>query len=154
MAHGYCTVAPRYTCGSPAMVPGEIAERVAAQEKDAYAYILEGAEGEERRQRAEHLGLRGIAEYKVERGSGRKHGWDVLDLCTGERCFRLCPEALEKSGWRRYSDLQTHEQRLVDASPPTDIEDRRSAWYKLEPKTSPTGWDIQVYRPEYTARAA
>lgn len=153
MGYGYYTVAPRYTCGSPALVPEVIAERVAKQEKDAYAYVLEGIEGEQRKALAERLGLRGIAEWKIEKGSGKKHGWEVLDLCTGERFFRLTPEALHKLGWRRYDELDGWERRLVDADPPKDLQDPTKGFYKLTPDRSGSivgfggGYKVETYRP-------
>jgi hypothetical protein len=40
MRNHHYNVAPRYTPGSPALVPEETARRVAAQEKDAYEDAL------------------------------------------------------------------------------------------------------------------
>lgn len=154
MRHGYYTVAPRYTCGSPALVDGRTAERVAKEEQGVIDWVLQGYEGEERRLRAEKLGLRGIAEFKIERGSGRKHGWEVHDLCTGERFFQLTPDALYSLGWKRYDELAGWEQRLVDASLPEDIADPKKAFYKLALERHfgrvgfGSGYRVEVYRPE------
>ena len=158
MSDGYFTVAPRYTCGSPALVSHEIAHRVAKEEKSSYEYILEGLEGEERKERAKRLGLRGIAEWKCERGRGKKHGWEVKDLITGEVLFRHTPEALHALGWKRYDELDTWERRLVDADLPTDIADPKVAFYKLIPERSGGvvgfghGYAVEVYRPEAEER--
>ena len=68
-----------------------------------------------------------------------------------EHFFRLCAEALRKLGWRAYADLDEYERKLVDQSPPTDVEDPTQAMYKVEPVLGagfPTGWNIRVYRPE------
>ncbi len=151
MATPHYNVAPRYTAGSPAIVDARTAERVAAQEKNAIVSILESYEGERAAERARRLGLRGIVECRTERGSGKKLGWDIVDLCTEEHFFRLCAEALRKLGWRAYADLDEYERKLVDQSPPTDVEDPTQAMYKVEPVLGagfPTGWNIRVYRPE------
>lgn len=153
----HSTVAPRYTPGSPALVDMTTALRVAAEEAEAIQAALDGAWGEEQKARAERLGLRGIAEDKREQGSGKKHGWDVLDLCTGERFFRLTTEALRKHGWRSYHDLEQWEQRLVDASPPPDLEDRTKGYYKLVPDGQlpgfGAGYKAEHYVPELVAAA-
>ncbi len=148
---GHFNVAPRFTPGSPALVREEIALRVAAQERDSFPRAKEGIYGETDKAKAERLGLRGIVEYRVERGSGKKHGWEVIDLCTGERLFRLCTEALRTLGWKSYHDLQGYERKIVDENPPSDFEDPTKGWYKLSPEMSsgfPHGWKVQVYRPE------
>jgi len=150
-------VAPRYTPGSPSLVDGKTAERVAKEETRFIEHALSGAWGEKQKERARLLGLRGIAEQRVERGTGRKRGWEIHDLCTGERFFRLCHEALRALGWRMYNDLATYEQAEVDKNPPTDIEGfREKGWFKVEPAMTsgfPAGWTITVYRPEKLDRA-
>ena len=50
-------VMPRYTPGSPAMVGPDIADRVARQERDAYAMALTGAMGDEELATAKATGL-------------------------------------------------------------------------------------------------
>lgn len=77
-------VRPRYTAGSGAMVARSLAFRVAAQERDAHKTCLTGVYGPEAQARAEILGLHGIVEEVTE----TRKGWDVLDLCTGERYLR------------------------------------------------------------------
>jgi len=152
----YCTVAPRYTAGSPALVDATIALRVAVEEVSAIETALEGFWGEAQKARAERLGLRGIVECKRERGSGKKHGWDVVDLCTGERFFRLTQEALRKSGWRSYYDLTSWEQELATAAA-TSIEDPKSGFYKIEPDGAlpgyGRGYKAVLYEPDLTAPA-
>jgi hypothetical protein len=79
-------VAPRYTPGSPAQVPIRTAVMVALEERQAIKHNLDGIYGEERRKKAEELGLKGIVEARRE--GPKKRGWDVLDLITGERFDR------------------------------------------------------------------
>jgi len=57
----YYNVRPRYTPGSPAMVNGRTASKVAKDEKEFYEYALSGTWGEKEKTRAEIEGLRGIA---------------------------------------------------------------------------------------------
>ncbi len=151
-AERHYNVAPRYTPGSPALVPERIAMRVAEEEKLAIKDVLDGFHGSERQKRAQNLGLRGIVESRICRGSGKKLGWEVVDLCTGERFFRLSSEALDKLGWREYRELKVWEQKLVDEQPPLDIQNPHRAWYRFAPKRRDMsewpGWTITVYRPE------
>jgi hypothetical protein len=77
-------VAPRYTAGSPAMVPEHIARQVAKEEKEAYERLLTGIYGEADKATAEKLGLKGIVEERFE----TKKGWDVTDVLTGEQFIR------------------------------------------------------------------
>ena len=154
MRSGHYHVDPRYTGGSGAMVDEATARRVAEEEKRSIEYVLKGYEGEKNKALAERLGLRGIAEVRVEKGSGRKQGWEVLDLCTGERFFRLGAEALRSLGWRHYADLLGWERQLVDQDPPADFDDHkrdyRKAYYKFETGmvSGYPGWKITVYRPD------
>ena len=78
-------VAPRYTAGSPAQVPKEVAERVCSQEREHHAIALTGAYGERMEWQARTLGLRSIVECRLE----RPQGWLVLDMLTEERFFRF-----------------------------------------------------------------
>ena len=143
-------VAPRYSGGSPAGVDEETALRVAAEEKESIRFVLEGCEGPEAKSRAERLGLRGIVEQRTEKGSGKKEGWEVLDLCTGERFFRLSHAALRKLGWVEYRELPKSKQKLIDDNPPTDIEDPKRGWYQFtEPRFGGSwDWGFTPYRPE------
>jgi hypothetical protein len=59
-------VRPRYTCGSPAMVDEATARRVADEEVRAIAASLSGMIGPIEKQRAESLGLAGIAVGMIE----------------------------------------------------------------------------------------
>jgi len=94
----YHNVAPRYTPCSPASVSGEIALRVAAEERDAFPHYLDGLCGEREQQRAQTLGLGGIVEERWERADC----WIVTDLITGARFVR----PFRKDG-------ETREQRIV-----------------------------------------
>jgi hypothetical protein len=80
----YFNVAPRYTCGSPAMVSAAIALRVADEEKEGYAVTLEGVYGPEAKALAERAGLRRIAEAVIEKADC----WLVHDLITQEDYIR------------------------------------------------------------------
>ena len=87
----HCHVRPRYTPGSPAMVPDETAARVAAEEKDAHEQALSGAWGESEKRRAEILGVRGVAYLMAERDSGR---------------FERHHDAeIERRGYKRFAEL-------------------------------------------------
>lgn len=148
MKRGHYSVRPRYTPGSPALVDYRTAQRVAEQEKDSYRGDLGGYYGEELQARAEKLGLRGIVEYRVERGSGKNHGWEIEDLCTGEKLFRLTTEALEKRGWTSYEELPGWAKYRVDSAPPADFEDHKQAWYRQNLKRGESEPWFEVYRPE------
>lgn len=76
-------VRPRYTPGSPAMVPEDIAVRVAVQERSFYERAISGRHGERTAEKARSRGLGGIVDVRRELPRGK--GWDVLDLCTLER---------------------------------------------------------------------
>lgn len=147
MKKPFYTVAPRYTPGSPAMVPQPIAEKVAEEEKRAYQAALTGVMGEAEKAMAETFGLRGIVEAKVEQGSGKSHGWKVTDLCTHEQFVRLSPEALKKLKWQSYEELDSFAKAAIDQNPPRDASDHRKGFYRVnwpgsfEPK-------VDVYRPD------
>ena len=96
----YFNVAPRYTPGSPAQVNGDLARRVAWEEKQAIEYYLNGTLGEANRALAETAGLAGIAEMRYERADC----WIVEDLCTGRtfiRPFAVHGETPLREGRRR-----------------------------------------------------
>ena len=82
--NAYFNVVPRYTPGSPAMVPESIANYVAIEESAAYERALSGADGAEDKARAERLGLRGICEQRTEYAEC----WVIQDLITLERFVR------------------------------------------------------------------
>ena len=80
----YFNVVPRYTPGSPAIVPEDIANYVAVEESAAYERALSGVHGAEDKARAERLGLRGISEQRAEYADC----WVIEDLITRERFVR------------------------------------------------------------------
>ena len=80
----YFNVVPRYTPGSPAIVPEDIAHYVAVEEFAAYERALSGGYGAEDKARAERLGLRGISERRTEYAEC----WVIEDLITLERFVR------------------------------------------------------------------
>lgn len=80
----YFNVVPRYTPGSPAMVPEDIAKYVAVEESAAYERALSGVDGAENKARAERLGVRGISEQRTEYAEC----WVIEDLITLERFVR------------------------------------------------------------------
>ena len=131
-AQGFFDVRPRYTPGSPGLVDEATAQRVAKEERESYEHALTGIVGDAEKARAEKLGLRGIVQWKQEKGSGKKQGWDVVDLVTGENLWQLCAEALYKLGWRSYHDLDAYGRSLVDQVQPADFEDYKKGWYKIE----------------------
>lgn len=121
-------VTPRYTPGSPALVRREIAEAVAVQEKHGYEHALTGIMGDAEKQKAEHFGLRGIAEERYE----QRDRWIIRDLVTGEHFEHLFPAKLEKLGFSRFSGLLDHERTLVVAQfPEPDAHSRR--WFQVTP---------------------
>jgi hypothetical protein len=148
---GHFNVAPRYTPGSPAMVPEDLARRVAEEEKKFIQHALEGAWGEEQKQRAERLGLRGIVEMRIER---RDH-WEVEDLCTGEKFKRFFPEKLRKLGWTPFEDMPPWAKKQIPASF-TDIEKFDRLFFKVGSIVQgPQGFpmqEIKMYRPWETDR--
>jgi hypothetical protein len=116
-------VAPRYTCGSPAMVPQGIACKVAVEERYAYARTLDGIFGDAHVAAAKQRGLRGIAEHRQEVAGA----WLVTDLCTGEKFIRPFDKYGEKPNQtqRRYLTLRTkhHNLPLETQLPPPFLND-------------------------------
>ena len=99
------SVRPRYSCGSGALVSGDVAFRVAEEERSDYDRALEGTYGEDQKRRAEVLGLRGVAVAMAESGSGKNFRWLVYDLITGE-CYRRPDDlGIERLGWTQYRAL-------------------------------------------------
>lgn len=145
-------VSPRYSPGSPALVSREIALKVARDEKEFIQHALEGAWGEEQKKRAERLGLRGIVEARDERRSGKNSGWEVEDLCTGERFFRLAPEGIQKLGYKRYDEFDSWEKSAIDMSKPIAENYREHGWFKLKPcglsEETPYGMRVEMYEPK------
>jgi len=80
MGAHYVNVAPRYTCGSPAAVDIDIAERLAKDERESYEFIIEGREGQERAAKAKAEGLKLIVFEMVEHSKQ----WLVFDWLTNE----------------------------------------------------------------------
>ena len=74
-------VAPRYSCGSPALVDHKTALDVKYYEEIFYGYAMEGLMGEEWKAKAESLGLSWIVE---ERTMYARH-YLAFDLITGEK---------------------------------------------------------------------
>lgn len=85
MAFSAYTVYPRYTPGSPAQVPEDIAKRVALQEAECFKRALEGVYGEAMQAQANAQGLVGIVGHFVDRNRGKYTERTWLDLCTGEQ---------------------------------------------------------------------
>jgi hypothetical protein len=81
MAKIYYDVAPRYTCGSPAMVDRQTALHVAQQEKEAYEATLEGIYGEAAKIEAERLGLHWIV-WSTNESNARLSKFDILTGIT------------------------------------------------------------------------
>ena len=135
-------VRPRYTCGSPAMVHGEIARKVAVEEKDAYEQALSGFWGEDEKKRAETLGLDGLAYVMFEEGSGREFRWHVWDLITDKETRKLHQNELHRLGFYRFEHLpQTIQARIVQ--PGCRYPDYDRDFYKVNEMG-----DITHYEPE------
>jgi hypothetical protein len=81
---GHYNVRPRYTPGSPALVPYDIARRVATEERLAREHDLSGVHGEDLLARAERLGLGRIVYFTLE----QRGGVTVTDLLTSEQYRR------------------------------------------------------------------
>lgn len=75
-------VYPRFIGGSPAQVSEAQAVHQALQELDAYESELAGSPEEQAK--AQSQGIAHIAQARRE----TPKGWDILDLCTGERQLR------------------------------------------------------------------
>lgn len=88
----YYEVRPRYTSGSPDLVPESVAEQVAQEEKEAYERALKGLYGETDRLRAGRLGLSHIVFERQEKG----REWLVNDLITGENRSEPLPSRVKK----------------------------------------------------------
>jgi hypothetical protein len=147
---GSYSVAPRYTPGSPGLVDRRIAERVAREEARAYEEAITGADGEAETRKAKALGLCGVAEYREEVGSGKKHGWNVLDLCTGETFFRSTPEALLRLGWVDYHNLSPYERDVArDAGARRGLADVERGFFRRVAHTGSAG--IEVYEATLVA---
>ena len=87
---------PRYSGGSPAMVhDGQLARRIAKQEREAYQWCLEGIRGEEWKKLAETQGLSGII---LERLSESRY----RDMVTDEE-FRDIPYGTIRNPNRIYT---------------------------------------------------
>ena len=80
----YFNVVPRYSPGSPAIVPEDIAHYVAVEESGAYERALSGGYGAAGKARAQRFGLRGISERRTEYAEC----WVIEDLITRERFVR------------------------------------------------------------------
>lgn len=105
---------PRYTCGSPALVPMGVCLKVAVQEFEAHKNNLTGVFGEEARRKAEIVGLKGIAYARWEKGA---QVWR-LDLLTGETFIE--PERLSWEEKDRLRELR-HNKAWFDAHPPEQM---------------------------------
>jgi hypothetical protein len=75
-------VNPRYTPGSPGIVRDSIAQQIIRRESDAYNYMINGLDGEAKKEQARTLGLSGIVEerWKYE---GRLYFRDMITRETG-----------------------------------------------------------------------
>lgn len=76
------SVYPRYTAGSPAMVPRETAEHVAQEELRCHRRALTGIYGDDKKRRAEKDGVSGIVEEVWEQNN-KLHFRDLITRETG-----------------------------------------------------------------------
>lgn len=86
----YYQVNPRYSPGSPAMVPENIALEVKTNEMEGYKNCLEGVYGEDHKQYATKMGLGGIVLKYFEK-NGKLC---FLDMITGRRFQRFDTKGL------------------------------------------------------------
>lgn len=110
------TVRPRYTPGSPALVDGATAMRVASEEKDAFRSILEGTSGEKELARAKLLGLDGIVQARAEAGTGRNFRWVIQDLCTQNCYLRPSNGTLRETGFTLFEELKPSDRAQIVGS--------------------------------------
>jgi hypothetical protein len=82
--NAYFNVRPRYTAGSPGIVPEALACRIAAEEKETYGCYIRGIYGEDEKARAQSVGLG----YIVELVGETSKGWEVTDIITKESYLR------------------------------------------------------------------
>jgi hypothetical protein len=136
-----CHVRPRYSAGSPAMVPDETALQVARDEKGDYQHAREGSYGEEQRRRSEVLGLRGIVYAMAESGSGRKFRWLIQDLITGECFRRLHDNEITRQGFTAFQFLPPAAKAQIQDASCRDSDYDRTFW-----KYEAVGW--VKYQPE------
>lgn len=135
------SVRPRYTPGSPAMVHPEVAVRVAAEERRAHEHALSGAWGEVQQQRAEALGLGGVAYVMAEQGSGRNFRWRTFDLVTHEESLRPHDTEIERLGFSRFEYLPQHVQTRI-MQPGCRSHDYSQRFFKMTARG-----DIESFRP-------
>lgn len=107
----YYDARPRYTPGSPGVVDGEMAARVAAQEREAYEDALAGRHGLQEQAKAKEQGLGGIVLNMQE---GAAH-WIVFDLLTEQHWrwpFRArCPDCGAQVDCKRGHIADHYEKR-------------------------------------------
>lgn len=135
-----CSVRPRYSCGSGAMVDDFTALRVAEEERADHQHALSGLYGEAQKRRAELLGLRGIAMAMAEHGSGKNFRWLIFDLVTGE-CYRRPDDlGIERLGFTPFRALSERVRAEVNKTGREDDYDRtywrdgRDGWVQYEPE--------------------
>ncbi len=133
-------VRPRYSGGSPAMVPEHIALRVAQQERDSFEHDLEGIHGEQKQKRAKILGLSGIVYAQKESGRGKKFRWHRWDLITNEETRHLDDEGLRRDGYVPFVELP--ERNRVAIALTGDERDYERRWFKND------GFHYSEYVPE------
>lgn len=128
----YYNVMPRYSSGSPAQVDVDTACKVAISEKRSYEAALEGVYGEAQQERAERLGLRGIAEGVRE--VRKLKGWEVTDLLTCEVYVRPFCDRMRQNGFTQWRSLKPHVQELLVTADPHLAEaasrDSRNIWFR------------------------
>ena len=134
------SVRPRYSCGSGTLVSGNIALRVAEEERADYEHCIEGSYGEDHKRRAEALGLRGVAVAMAESGSGKNFRWLIYDLVTGE-CYRRPDDlGIERLGFTSFRALSERARKEINKTGREGDYDRtfwkqgRDGWeqYQLE----------------------
>ena len=81
----YHCIRPRYTPGAPAIVDYEFAKQFTIEERNEYRKNLRGEYGEKNRQRAERLGLEGIAQTRIKHVDKKDNiTYSITDLITNK----------------------------------------------------------------------
>lgn len=126
------SVAPRYTPGSPAMVSEQIARQVAAEEKEAYPYYLQGTCGEAQKKRAELLGLDNIA-YAYSESGKLFLVWDLITDAHTKRPNNA--ETYRKLGYVSFLELVHDERAVTTINVTGNIGDWDRFYYKMDERS-------------------
>jgi hypothetical protein len=81
----YHCIKPRYTPGIPATVDYEFAKQFTIEERNEYRKCLRSEYGQEMKDRADRLGLEGIANTRIKHTDKKDRiSWSITDLITSK----------------------------------------------------------------------